>query len=211
VTHINFSTSQQQSLFGDDEIKMSQSANDYRGYVSVKEIAQFIGVSSQHVGQLTRDGVIKSEKVPGQPGMMYNFLPTVRSLLAFYKERSKGKNEAVDEAKLNQIHIKNRSMQAKLELQEGNAHSIQTIERIWGDVIGSFKVMLNSMPEMEADRVIDIQDRATAVKTLKGIATNLSNLLLNYDAAGFSKRNPDIGLDEEDDMIDEDYFADEVE
>ena len=194
----------QQTLFptddewADDGASIKQASRD-SGYVTVKDIAQFMGVTVQRVEQLTREGVMKSEKVPGYSGRMYNFLPTVRTVLQYYRSKVKPNTEALDEAKLNQYHLKQRILEAKLEISEGNAHSTQVVERIWNDVIGSFKVKLYAIPELEADKIVGIGDRVTAAKALRGIATNLAGSLMAYDAAGFMQMHEDIFADDEDD------------
>lgn len=170
-------------------------ADESKGFVRVDDVAGFVGVTVRRIQQLTQEGIIKSERPnDGKGGKMYNFLPTVRSLLTFYREKSDKKSapsEALNDIKLAEAELKLRKLEAETTLAEGNAHSTEDVRRVWNDVIGSFKMRLHAFPQIASTKLVNIPDRDTASEILRDEVNELIGLLIAYSPAAFYVRNPD--------------------
>ena len=163
--------------------------------VRIEVIAKFVGISVRRIQQLTQEDIIQSVKPDdGKPGRMYDFLPTIRGLLLYYKEKAdkrKAPTEALNEVRLATEDVKLRMLEAKAAIEEGNAHSIIDVKRVWNDIMGAFRMQLHSFPYVAADKFVELPDRDTAHEVLEAEIRSLTGLLVQYDPAAFYARNPD--------------------
>jgi hypothetical protein len=197
------------------ETDMSDSSTS--SYVRVEQIAEWADLTVMRIQQLTKEGIIQSEKVPYQKGRMYNGPLTLVKLLRYFKKKASAKAEkvntpiddAMEAAKLQDLDVKIRERLAKVEIIEGKAHKLETIRRVWSDVIGAFKMQMNNLPHMASDKLVGIADRNEVYEILETEMRRLSALLLDYDTASFFARNADYDDDEVDGDMTE--YEEEVE
>ena len=166
-----------------------------KSFVRKEVIAQFAGVTVKRIEQLTAEGIIKSEKRPGEMGRMYDFLPAIHALLAYYREKANTKaeksppKEALNEAKAEEAALKNRLLQAKVDIAEGNAHSTEDVRRVWNDVMGTFKMQMMNLPHRAAENFVGIDERAEAFERLSEEMQLLSAILREYSEDDFFARH----------------------
>lgn len=165
------------------------------GYVRGEDIAQFIGVGLRQIQMLTQEGIIKNEKMPYQTAKMYNFLPTIRALIVYYREKANSRTSvkaekestpmetALQEAKLQEQDLKVRKLQIQVELDEGKSHPADLIRRVWGNVMETFRMKMYNIPYVSAEKFIGLPDRDTAFEALNIEMRNLGETLVDYDTA----------------------------
>ncbi|MDE7327839.1 MAG: hypothetical protein K2N63_16435, partial [Lachnospiraceae bacterium] len=70
-------------------------------FVKVDIISQIFGVSVRRVQQLTQDGVIKTDEVPGE-GRRYELVPTIKTYIQYLSDKAYGKGKSEKETELRQ-------------------------------------------------------------------------------------------------------------
>ena len=88
-----------------------------------EEIAAVFGVSVRRVQQLVQEGIIKSEKIPGHAGRMFDLLPTVTDYIKYLSDKAYGKSRSDKE-----LALKEKKLKAEIALKEsqGELHRLKT-------------------------------------------------------------------------------------
>ena len=131
--------------------------------VRIEVIAGFVGVTVRRIHQLTQEGIIQSEPAnDGNSGRMYDFLPTIKNLLIYYRDkadsRRSGDSEEMAEEKLRQIAAKRELDEIKLALAKGDSFNTDMAEKVWGSLVARLNVGLDSIPGGVAPMLIDRSD-----------------------------------------------------
>ena len=71
-----------------------------------EEIAAVFGVSVRRVQQLVQEGIIKSEKIPGHAGRMFDLLPTITDYIKYLSDKAYGKSRSDKELALKEKKLK---------------------------------------------------------------------------------------------------------
>lgn len=93
------------------------------GYTRIEVIARLFGVTTRRIQQLTQDGTIKSEKIAGYNGRLYNVAECVRMYTDFLNNKAKGRGKTDTE-----IELKQQKLKAEIRLKEsqGELHQLKT-------------------------------------------------------------------------------------
>lgn len=88
-----------------------------------EEIAAVFGVSVRRVQQLVQEGIIKSEKITGHAGRMFDLLPTVTDYIKYLSDKAYGKSRSDKE-----LALKEKKLKAEIALKEsqGELHRLKT-------------------------------------------------------------------------------------
>lgn len=88
-----------------------------------EEIAAVFGVSVRRVQQLVQEGIIKSEKIPGHAGRMFDLLPTITDYIKYLSDKAYGKSRSDKE-----LALKEKKLKAEIALKEsqGELHRLKT-------------------------------------------------------------------------------------
>ena len=154
------------------------------GYVRVEYIAKLTGVEPMRVRQLTQKGVIKSEIVKGEAGLMYDLLPTVQALLAYYREKANkrsGSTESMEAEKLKRETAKRQLDELKLQKAQGLVIEIEVIEKVIGGIFMRLRSGLLSLPMGVAPLLRDISDVNEISEIIKSRLYEILNELSEFD------------------------------
>ena len=90
-------------------------------FVKVEIIAQIFGVSVRRVQQLTQEGIIKTDEVPGE-GRRYELVPTIKTYIQYLSDKAYGKGKSEKETELRQ-----QKLEAEIALKEsqGEMHRMK--------------------------------------------------------------------------------------
>ena len=90
-------------------------------FVKVEIIAQIFGVSVRRVQQLTQEGIIKTDEVPGE-GRRYELVPTIKTYIQYLSDKAYGKGKSEKETELRQ-----QKLEAEIALKEsqGEMHRMR--------------------------------------------------------------------------------------
>lgn len=88
-----------------------------------EDIAAVFGVSVRRVQQLVQEGIIKSEKIPGHAGRMFDLLPTITDYIKYLSDKAYGKSRSDKE-----LALKEKKLKAEIALKEsqGELHRLKT-------------------------------------------------------------------------------------
>lgn len=156
--------------------------------VRVEQIAQLAGVTVRRVQQLTQEGIIKSEKAPGEYGRMYDFLPTVRNLLMYYREKAdkrSGPSESMEAEKLRHESVKREFAELRVQRARGDLFDVAIIEKVIGAVFTRLRTGLLSMPMGIAPLLREREDVNEIAAIIEGRLTEALTELVNFDMAAF--------------------------
>jgi len=186
-------------------------ADEQRQMVRVEVLAQLFDLSVEQIYRITKEGVIKSEQIPGGGSMrQYPFIESIKAYISYLKDKDAKRNELNNmktEADLAKKELELRRLETQISLEEGRAHDESIVRSVWNDVMGSFKVRLWNLSYTAAERLVDIPDREKVSEILREEIGDLCSLLTGYDPAAFFARHPEFDDDENDgeegDTIDE--------
>jgi len=184
--------------------------------VKVELIASIIGLSVEQVYRITKEGIIKSEKVPGYQGRMYPFVETIKTYISHLQTKIGGRGRTIDRLNLSKLateDLKRRKLQAQVLLVEGGAHKTEDVEAVMNDMLGSFRTRLLALPTELAPHLAKAPDEITVTGILTDAIESVCSLLAEYNAEDFYNRNADYVriMGGEDDESSESEVADENE
>lgn len=158
--------------------------------VHIEVLADFVGVTTRRLRQLETDGVIKSVPNEKGRGRSFDFLPTVKKLMGYYRERAEkkqaGKNaDAIEAEKLKKLAAESEIKQLELAVKKGELHAGEDIERVFGNMVGRLRVSLLSLPQSVAPLLVDKSDANEIAETIDGRIVSAMQELSEYDVTEF--------------------------
>lgn len=160
------------------------------------ELAYMFDVSNQWIGQLTRDGILKKQRVKG--GSKYNMVESVRAYCRYLRDKAAGREEKTDPiAEKDKLEAEVRIKRAKADIAEleakelqGQMHRSEDVEAITNDLVYSIRSALMALPGRLAVDVANASSSAEAATIIKAEVYKLLEELSNYryDPDAYAKR-----------------------
>lgn len=141
---------------------MADKQKETSGYVKAAEIADFLDITLQRVGQLRKEGVFKQYKTPA--GDRYLLVETVRAYVKYLREQNRTKPVGQwDEIKAKaEAELKESKAEiARLELAElkGTMHNSEDVEALTTDLVYTIRSLIMALPGRLA---VDMANTKTA-------------------------------------------------
>lgn len=149
--------------------------------VKSADLAELFGVTARRIQQLTKDGILKSERVANEN--IYQLAQAVKQYVTYIGERSGGKSD--DKSMLEQeklrVEIDFKESKAKMvrfELQEleGQYHRSEDVAAAVADLVVHVRQSLLAMPARVSASVATAANAKAAANIL---ADEVNNILLN--------------------------------
>lgn len=157
-----------------------------------EQIAQLFGVSVRRVQQLTQEGAIKSHKVEGKSGRMYDLIPTIQDYIRFLSDKAYGKSRSDKE-----LELKQKKLEAEIALKEsqGELHRLKTdiaagkyieVEEVKLDYQRFFVILkkfVTNIPNRVGVMINGFVDPVTGRAIEKDLSKEMANMLQSFVVA----------------------------
>lgn len=151
--------------------------------VSAADLAELLGVSSETVYRMARDGEIISEKMPGERGKKFVLTDAVKA----YASKLAANDDELRRAKLETERLKQRKLLVEVELAEGRAYPEEAVAAVMNDIIMSSRARLRSIPLDVAPKLGHTREQT---QILADEIDAVLLLLSDYRKEDFVARNP---------------------
>ena len=150
-------------------------------FVKVEIIAQIFGVSVRRVQQLTQEGIIKTDEVPGE-GRRYELVPTIKTYIQYLSDKAYGKGKSEKETELRQ-----QKLEAEIALKEsqGEMHRMRA-EIAAGKYIDVEEVALDYQKFFVS--LSDKLEPLEARKAEKEMSAEVKRMLRAFVVAGYTPK-----------------------
>ena len=167
------------------------------GYCTTAVLANLFDITSQWVGELTKNGILRKHET--EVGPRYNVVEATRAYVKHLREKAAGrsdKEDAVSEKEQQKLAAEVRIKEAKadyaeLELQElqGTMHRSEDVEKMTQQLVFTIRGMMVALPGRLAVDVAGVESAAEASviirREVNAILDELSNF--KYDPAAYAK------------------------
>lgn len=167
------------------------------GYCTTAVLANLFDITSQWVGELTKNGILRKHET--EVGPRYNVVEATRAYVKYLREKAAGrsdKDDAVSEKEQQKLAAEVRIKEAKadyaeLELQElqGTMHRSEDVEKMTQQLVFTIRGMMVALPGRLAVDVAGVETAAEASviirREVNAILDELSNF--KYDPAAYAK------------------------
>lgn len=173
-------------------------------YVSSETLATYIGLTSQRVGQLVKEGVFHPVKITDSAGRKFVFLEAVKDYITYLQERDKRRGvdvDAMNAAKLRESELRQRKLAVQAMLMEGEAHESVAVEAVMNDLLGSLRMRFRALPREIAYKVVAAPDEANGIRILAEEIDNVLAIAGDYRREDFLSRNAESVIGQEDEVI----------
>lgn len=167
------------------------------GYCTTAVLANLFDITSQWVGELTKNGILRKHET--EVGPRYNVVEATRAYVKHLREKAAGrsdKEDAVSEKEQQKLAAEVRIKEAKadyaeLELQElqGTMHRSEDVEKMTQQLVFTIRGMMVALPGRLAVDVAGVETAADASviirREVNAILDELSNF--KYDPAAYAK------------------------
>lgn len=167
-------------------------------FVKVEIIAQIFGVSVRRVQQLTQEGIIKTDEVPGE-GRRYELVPTIKTYIQYLSDKAYGKGKSEKETELRQqkleAEIALKESQGEMhrmraEIAAGKYIDVEEVALDYQKFFVSFKRFAMGIPSRLVSIVSDKLEPLEARKAEKEMSAEVKRMLRAFVVAGYT---PDLG------------------
>ncbi len=171
-------------------------APDPPGYCTTAVLANLFDLTSQWIGELTKNGVIRKHDT--EVGPRYNVVEATRSYVKYLREKAAGRSEKAatsekeDQKLAAEVRIKEaKAAYAELELQElqGTMHRSEDVEKMTMQLVFTIRGMMVALPGRLAVDVAGVETAAEASvvirKEVNAILDELANF--KYDPEAYAK------------------------
>lgn len=156
------------------------------GYCKTSVLANLFDITSQWVGQLTRDGVLRKRQTKAGP--RYNVVEATRAYCNYLRSKAAGReNKGNPEAENSKLGAEVRLKQAKADIAElevkelqGKMHRSEDVASMTEDLIYSVRGMLIALPGRLAVDVANISSPAEAADIIRKEVFKIMAELANY-------------------------------
>lgn len=166
------------------------------GYCKSSVLANLFDISSQWIGQLTRDGVLRKHQTKAGP--RYNVVEATRAYCNYLKEKAAGREDKGNpEAEKNKLDADVRLKRAKADIAEleakeiqGQMHRGEDVEAMTNDLVYTIRSMLVALPGRLAVDVVGVASSAEAAVVIRSEVYKVLEELSNYkyDPAAYVKK-----------------------
>lgn len=167
------------------------------GYCTTAVLANLFDITSQWVGELTKNGILRKHET--EVGPRYNVVEATRAYVKHLREKAAGrsdKEDAISEKEQQKLAAEVRIKEAKadyaeLELQElqGTMHRSEDVEKMTQQLVFTIRGMMVALPGRLAVDVAGVETAAEASviirREVNAILDELSNF--KYDPAAYAK------------------------
>lgn len=162
-------------------------------FVRVEVIAHYFGVTVRRVQQLTQEGIVKSTKVEGIPGRVYDFEETLKSYIRYLSDKANGKSQGakmleLQEQKLRaEVALKDSQAelhQMKREIAAGKYIEREEVELDYRRFFLVFKRFATSIPPRLVSMVSDQISPAEARRAEHDLGEEVKRMLEAFVVAG---------------------------
>lgn len=175
-------------------------ANTQDKLITAAHVARLFDLTSARISQLTSDGILCPIRVKGKHTLMYPQDDTTRRYIVYLRDKVGNRsdiNEAKAEAELAKKELEIRRLEIQVAQEEGRVHDASTVEAVWNDIMGSFKMRLLSAPQTMAEKLVGVSGRDEMTEILRKEIYDLCVLLASYNAKDFYDRHPEYEEDED--------------
>lgn len=166
------------------------------GYCTTAVLANLFDITSQWVGELTKNGVIKKHDT--EVGPRYNVVEATRSYVRYLREKASGRDKDDSTAKKEaeklaaEVRIKNaKADYAELELQElqGKMHRSEDVEKMTMQLVYTIRSGLIALPGRLAVDVMNADNASEASVIIRREVNTVLDELANfkYDPAAYEE------------------------
>lgn len=166
------------------------------GYCTTAVLANLFDITSQWVGELTKNGVIKKHDT--EVGPRYNVVEATRSYVRYLREKASGRDKDDSTAKKEaeklaaEVRIKNaKADYAELELQElqGKMHRSEDVEKMTMQLVYTVRSGLIALPGRLAVDVMNADNASEASVIIRREVNAVLDELANfkYDPAAYEE------------------------
>lgn len=166
------------------------------GYCTTAVLANLFDITSQWVGELTKNGVIKKHDT--EVGPRYNVVEATRSYVRYLREKASGRDKDDSTAKKEaeklaaEVRIKNaKADYAELELQElqGKMHRSEDVEKMTMQLVYTIRSGLIALPGRLAVDVMNADNASEASVIIRREVNAVLDELANfkYDPAAYEE------------------------
>lgn len=166
------------------------------GIKEKKVIAEFFGVTTRWIEQLTKEGVIEATLIlkDGHRVQMYDFIPTTKRYIKYLSDKASGRVKRTDK----EIELREQKMAADIALKEsqGELHRLKTqiaageyisIEEVKMDYARfflTFKKFAMSLPARVTGMASGSLDPVEARRIEKELSGEITSLLTSFAVSG---------------------------
>jgi len=184
-----------------DKPKQTPGTVTQTSIVGPQTLACLLGISEIRVHNLIVKGILK--QLPGGKlelaSAISSYIQHIRLTKHIPPEGSAQEREA--EEKAIRARIARERDEIRLQKERREVHLTEDVRRVFGDIMGMFKVRLWSMPQLVAQKLSDQFniDQDAAEELLRGEMQNICELLTGYRKEDFYLRNNDYFSDGDND------------
>ncbi len=163
-------------------------------FVKVEIIAQIFGVSVRRVQQLTQEGIIKTDEVPGE-GRRYELVPTIKTYIQYLSDKAYGKGKSEKETELRQQKLEaeialkesqGEMHRMKAEIAAGKYIDVEEVALDYQKFFVSFKRFAMGIPSRLVSIVSDKLEPLEARKAEKEMSAEVKRMLRAFVVAGYT-------------------------
>lgn len=163
-------------------------------FVKVDIIAQIFEVSVRRVQQLTQDGIIKTDEVPGE-GRRYELVPTIKKYIRYLSDKAYGKGKSEKEAELRQqkleAEIALKESQGEMhrmraEIAAGKYVDVDEVALDYQKFFVTFKRFALSIPSRLVSMISDSLEPLEARRVEKEMNAEVKRMLRAFVVAGYT-------------------------
>jgi phage terminase Nu1 subunit (DNA packaging protein) len=160
-----------------------------KNLVKTEKLSQFCGVSLRRIQELTQEKVITPDRRGEKGANLYDFLPSVRAILAYYREKADSRyhklSSEMEREKLKQIAARRALDELKLDIARQNAHQTADVERVFGALLGRLRTGLLSVPMSVAPLLTSQENVNIISEIIKERIYRALHEITNFDIENF--------------------------
>ena len=166
-------------------------------FVKVEIIAQIFGVSVRRVQQLTQEGIIKTDEVPGE-GRRYELVPTIKTYIQYLSDKAYGKGKSEKETELRQqkleAEIALKESQGEMhrmraEIAAGKYIDVEEVALDYQKFFVTFKRCALSIPSRLVSMISDSLEPLEARHVEKEMSTEVNRMLRAFVVSGHAPKS----------------------
>lgn len=163
-------------------------------FVKVEIIAQIFGVSVRRVQQLTQEGIIKTDEVPGE-GRRYELVPTIKTYIQYLSDKAYGKGKSEKETELRQqkleAEIALKESQGEMhrmraEIAAGKYIDVEEVALDYQKFFVTFKRFALGIPSRLVSMISDSLEPLEARRVEKEMSAEVKRMLRAFVVSGYT-------------------------
>jgi len=166
------------------------------------ELASIFSISAARIGQLTADGILTAEKIPGIRGRMFDIKICIQNYIAYIQKRIDSKagnsNERIAAARADREEMAARKASLELGVLEKQLHRAEDVAVVFNFTASMIKTRLLSFPATLADALTGKNDINEVKEIMRVEVYKLLELLATgFTMDEFYEAHPELAEDED--------------